>query len=502
MYGRFAGLDIGKKEVRIALINRGLREVQLLQTIRAEIGGDPTGLQENSIGNVFREYSLPRGDVAVSLTDDPVSVRVMRFPFSDPKKIDQVYEFELENISTFEPQEKIHTYHLIKNASGGEALVCVFEKEDVEGMLGRLNEEGIDPKVLTYTPAAFGSLADIVEGQRPLVLVDIGEREISFTLFDDSGFKRGRSSTRAIALFMENLGESGGGGEEDKFGFSKGKPESAESALMKEALSPIIGEIKKTVQFFENETKDKVKTILVSGSMSRIQGLTELLKKEIGRDVKKLFIPDLGVDNSPLYAKAYALALYGSSYKGGYLNFRKDQFKYQGADRELRKVFMVPAVLFVVLVALLLYNMTSRYFELKDQVSMLEAQVAREVKETFPDVQTIPRPAEYMQSEVSKVRERLSMIEGVEGASTPLEILRNISDSLPNGMSLRVNDIKIEGNNGVKVQGICDSYQEVAEIEEALSKSGKFESVIRNQTGNAVDGKTKFEISLVLKRET
>ena len=94
------------------------------------------------------------------------------------------------------------------------------------------------------------------------------------------------------------------------------------------------------------------------------------------------------------------------------------------------------------------------------------------------------------------------MIEGVEGASTPLEILRNLSDSLPNGMSLRVNDIKIEGNNGVKVQGICDSYQEVAEIEEALSKSGKFESVIRNQTGNAVDGKTKFEISLVLKRET
>lgn len=502
MYGRFAGLDIGKKEVRIALINRGLREVQLLQTIRAEIGANPSGTEENSIGNVFKEYSLPRGDVAVSLTDDPVSVRVMKFPFSDPKKIDQVYEFELENISTFEPQEKIHTYHLIKNTAGGEALVCVFEKEDVEGILGYLNDEGIDPKVLTYAPAAFGSLGDIVEGQRPLVLVDIGEREISFSLFDDTGFKRGRSSTRAIGLFMRNLGESAAGGEEDKFGFSKGKLESAESAAMKEALSPIINEIKKTVQFFESETKDRVKTILVSGSMSRIQGLTELLRKELGRDVKKLFIPDLGVDNSPLYAKAYALALYGSSYRGGYLNFRKDQFKYQGADRELRKVFMAPAVLFVILVALLIYNMTSRYYELKGQVSTLEARVAEEVKETFPDVQTIPRPAEYMQSEVSKVRERLSMIEGVEGESTPLEILRSVSDSLPPGMGLRVNDIRFEGNNGVKVQGICDSYQEVAEIEEALTKSGKFESVTRNQTGNAVDGKTKFEISLVLKRET
>lgn len=501
MYGRFAGLDIGKREVRIALINRGLREVQLLQTIRAEIGADPSGAEESSLGNVFKEYSLPRGDVAVSLTDDPVSVRVIKFPFSDSKKIDQVYEFELENISTFEPQEKIHTYHLVKNASGGEALVCVFEKEDVEGILRRLNDEGIDPKVLTYTPAAFGSLADIVEGQRPLVLVDIGEREISFTLFDDSGFRRGRSSTRAIGLFMQNLGESAGN-EEDKFGFSKGRLESAESPAMKDALSPVVSEIKKTVQFFESETKDRVKTILVSGSMSRIQGLTELLRKELGRDVKKLFIPDLGVDNSPLYAKAYALALYGSSYRGGYLNFRKDQFKYQGADRELRKVFMAPAVLFVILVALLIYNMTSRYYELKGQVSTLEARVAEEVRETFPDVQTIPRPAEYMQSEISKVRERLSMIEGVEGASTPLEILRSVSESLPPAMGLRVNDIRFEGNNGVKVQGICDSYQEVAEIEEALTKSGKFESVTRNQTGNAVDGKTKFEISLVLKRET
>jgi Tfp pilus assembly protein PilN len=64
-----------------------------------------------------------------------------------------------------------------------------------------------------------------------------------------------------------------------------------------------------------------------------------------------------------------------------------------------------------------------------------------------------------------------------------------------------VSDIKFEGDNKIKIQGVCDSYQEVTEIEDALSKSKIFESVTRNQTGNTVDGKTKFELALVLKSE-
>jgi Tfp pilus assembly protein PilN len=68
-------------------------------------------------------------------------------------------------------------------------------------------------------------------------------------------------------------------------------------------------------------------------------------------------------------------------------------------------------------------------------------------------------------------------------------------------MKLTVSDIKFEGDNKIKIQGVCDSYQEVTEIEDALSKSKIFESVTRNQTGNTVDGKTKFELALVLKSE-
>jgi len=499
MYGRFVGLDIGEKDVRISLIKRGFREVQLLQTIRADLP-DSSPDSSDTLSSTFSDYSLPKGDIAACLAGDPISVRVIRFPFTDPKKIDQVYAYELENISTFDPDEKIHSYHIIKGDVGGEALVCVYEKEDVEELLEFFNKGGIDPKVVTYAPVAFGTLSDFLEGEKPLILVDMGESEISFCLFDENGLKRVRSSAKATVSLVSNLsGELGV--DKDELKLTRQSLNAVNGENMEKSLSPVINELKKTIHFFETELKEGVKSIVVSGALANAPGVCEIFKKEFNRDVRKIFIPDIGVDNSPLYAKSYALALYGSSFKSGYLNFRKDQFKYVGVDREIRRLFLTPAILAAIFVALLIYNSASRYFELKNEVNELEGRITAVVKETFPDVKIIPRPVEYMESEVGKVKEKLRMIEGVQGPSTPLEVLRNISATLPTKMQLTVNDIKFESGNTVKIQGECDSYQEVTEIEEALSKSEMFESVSRNQTGNTVGGKTKFELSLVLKQE-
>ena len=495
MYGRFVGLDIGKSVVRVSLIKRGLRDVQLLQTLSAPI---PQGQLQNPeyLTELFKENSLPRGDVAVSLNENPTSIRIIKFPFSDSKKIDQVYEYELESISTFDPAEKIHSYHLVKNDSGSEAIACIFEKDHVETLLDTLNSAGIDPKVITYSPLAFGALNNELEGKRPLLLVDIGETELGFSLFDSEGLLRVRSSTQPIELFFQSLRDKTGVSELDYSGALFGEGGETDR---KECTAPIVNEIKKTIQFFELEVKEKINTILVSGPLSLIPGTQEHLSTELNREIKKLYIPELGVDKSPLFGKSYALSLYGSAVKSGYLNFRKDEFKYIGVDKELRKVFTAPAVLAAIFILVLIYGSVSNYFSLKSEVKEREAGIAEVVKAAFPDVRAIPRPVQYMESEVQKLRDELNLIQGVEGGPTPLDVLRDISVSLPRSIKLTVNEIKYEGENRVRIRGICDSYQEVTEIEEALSKSEMFESVNRDQTGNAVDGKTKFEISVYLK---
>jgi len=495
MYGRFVGLDIGKSVVRVSLIKRGLRDVQLLQTLSVPI---PQGQLQNPeyLTELFKENSLPRGDVAVSLNENPTSIRIIKFPFSDSNKIDQVYEYELESISTFDPTEKIHSYHLVKNDSGSEAIACVFENDKVEKLLDILNPAGIDPKVITYSPLAFGALNDELEGKRPLLLIDMGETELEFSLFDSQGLLRVRSSTQPIELFVQTLRDKAGVSELDYSGALFGEGGEADR---KECTAPIVHEIKKTIQFFELEVKDRINTILISGPLSLIPGTQEHLSTELNREIKKLYIPELGVDKSPLFGKSYALALYGSALKSGYLNLRKDEFKYVGMDRELRKVFTAPVVLAAILILVLIYGYVSNYYSLKNEVEEREARIAEVVKATFPDVRAIPKPVQYMESEVEKLRDKLNLIQGVEGGPTPLDVLRDISASLPQSMKLTVNEIRYEGENRVKIKGVCDSYQEVTEIEEALSKSEMFESVNRDQTGNAVDGKTKFEISVYLK---
>ena len=494
MYGRFVGLDIGSRDIKVSLIKRGLRDVQLLQTIRSEKSPSPSG-DSNSIAEVFKAYSLPKGDIATSISDNPTSIRVVEFPFSDPKKIDQVYEYELENISTFDPREKIHGYQLVKNESGSEALVCVFEKEQVAELIESYNEDGIDPKIVTYTPLAFSALDDLLSDQRPLLLIDIGDSEISYSLFDEKGIRRVRSSTKPIDLFFEKLHQDSSlSGVTD---FNQVAVD--ETGNLKECFSPILSEIKKTIQFFELELKNKIKTVEISGSLSLIRGLSDFLKDELNRDVKKIYIPDLGSDNSPIFAKSYALALYGSTFKNGFLNFRKNEFKYIGVDHELRRTFLVPGILVALLVVLLIYTSASSYYQLKSNVDDMEAQIAQVVKETFPDVKVIPKPKAYLEGEVAKAREKLDLIEGVQGGPTPLDALKDISSSLPESLKLTVNQIKFESSDRIKIEGVCGSYQEVAEIEQALTKSGHFETVTRNQTGNAVNGNTKFEISVVLK---
>jgi len=494
MYGKFVGLDIGSKDIKISLIKRGLRDVQLLQTIRTEISPSPQG-DSDSISEVFKAYSLPKGDIAASIAHNPTSIRVVNFPFSDPKKIDQVYEYELENLSTFDPKEKIHGYHLVKNGVGSEALVCVFEKDQMSELVGSLNEHGIDPKIITYTPLAFSALDEFLPSERPLLLVDIGDNEISYILFDENGIRRVRSSTNPVELFMAKLNQITEIDHNQDFS----QLEIGNGSNLEEPFAPILGELKKTIQFFELEVKEEIKNIEISGSLSLIRGMGDFLKDQLNKDVRKIYIPDLGADKSPLYAKSYALALYGSSFKNGYLNFRKNEFKYSGVDNELRKVLMVPSILIGVLLLFLIYTSASSYYDLKSKVDNMEAQITQVVKDTFPEVKVIPKPALYMKSEVGKVREKLDLIEGVQGGQTPLDALKDISSSLPESLQLTVNEIKFESADKIKINGVCGSYQEVAEIEEALNKSGMFETVTRNQTGNAQDGKTKFEISVVLK---
>ncbi len=497
MYGRFVGLDIGSDTIKIALVKRGLTDTDLSKILQIKAPDSLQAISELKV--VFSEKFLPKSDVAVSLLGNPISVRVLSFPFSDPRKIDQTYEFELENVSPFDLSDKVHGYHLVKRPGGGEAIVCMSQREDIRQLIDICQSNGIDPRVITFAPIAFGALNGFLLGERPLVLIDIGASRMGFSLFDRGGIRRVRSSSKAGRFISEiisrSLGTSGDVVESIKReGLNGGR-----NRVLEEALSPIIDEIRRTIHFFEIELGEEIKTIVLSGGTSLMPGIGDYIEERLKRVVKRLFIPDLGENNSAIFAQSFALAIYGSTIGRGRLNLRKGEFKYTGRDSEISRMFLVPGLLLSLFILLSIYRAGARYFELKSEVGKMEARINTTVRETFPNVRVIPRPMEFMEGEVKRVRDRLKLVEEIGGGPTPLDVLRDISASLPSNIKLTVDEVNFVDGKTVRMRGRSDSYDEVAKVEKALSSAGMFKQVIRESTETAINNTVKFQMTLVLK---
>ncbi|MGQ0793696.1 MAG: pilus assembly protein PilM [Deltaproteobacteria bacterium] len=500
MYGKFVGLDIGSDSIKIALVKKGLRRIELLETKRIKT---PSSSSQQAVSEALAEiFSRPpfaQCDVAAAISADPVSVRVLNFPFSDPKKIDEVYPFELENVSTFDPSEKLHGYHLVRRDNEAEALVCMFDKADMTARLGLLAAAQIDPKAVTFEPIAFSSLDWHIVGDRPVLLIDMGDLRTYFSLFDAEGLRRVRSSSKAGRTVGESLSKTLGISLDEAETIKHSGLLGPRKAAVQEALSPLISEIKKTAQFFELEMKAEIKTLVLCGGLSLMPGIADYIAAELKRGTSVLSIADLGQNASPAFAKSFALALYGSNISRGSLNLRKGEFKYSPKGGELRKTFMLPAALAAVLVAITLYGSVSRYFDMKREVRAVESRIASGVKETFPTVAVIPKPVAFMENELKKVKDRLALFNGLVGGATPLDVLRDISGSIPEQVQLGVDEISFVDDRTVKVLGKCSSSEEVARIEKFLSDSGKFDKVIRDSTETAINNTIRFRISLALK---
>ncbi len=368
---------------------------------------------------------------------------------------------------------------------GSEIIVCMYEKEQLRYFLEDLNRADIDPSFVTFYPLAFSSLDKHLPDKRPLLLVDTDNSEISFSLFDSNGLRRVRSSAGIDAGIRDVL-ESG--------------RNDITVDEVREGLERFVAELKKTAHFFESELRQRIELFVLSGDICKITGLENFVSESLERDVQKIYISELGRNNSPYFARAYSLALYGAGNGGGHaLNLRVGDFEYAGKSNEFKKIFLAPAVLILIFISLAFYKTASDYYTLENNVEDLRAQIQSEVNKTFPNASNIPDPVKFMQDELGKIEEKLQLIEEVKGSSTPLDVLRDLSLSIPENIDLKLDEVRFESGKKLKVWARCDSYKEIAALEKTLADSGRFENVSREQVSRAVNNTIKFVLALVLK---
>ena len=488
MLGGFIGVDFSGGKVRTVTVRRGLKGTEVRKaSFTGELGSGDT--------SAFLKDEISLGTRAVTgICSSPLLLRVLKFPFSDSKKLRGVFRFELENSTGFTLGEDVLSdYHEVKRPEGAEAIVPAFEKEAFEDYLGFLRESGVDPDQVTFTPVAFSSLGELIEGPRPLLLIDADQDHLNFSFFDESGLSRVRNCDDALERMKKSLAtdvlelEQVNGDEEKKRAFL-------------ESCRFITEEIRNTIRYFEGETGEEVKNLVLTGGICEVEGVAKELTDQLGREVKRIFIEQLGHKDSPFFARAYALALYGgSSGKGGRLNLRRDGYRPRGMAGGLLKEFRVPVALCAALLLVFVFGRVTEVVSAKSKMSSIRSEMEMDLRREFPEAAGTQDPVAFYRGKLEVINRKLDILKQVRGAHSPLEVLTAVSAAIPRDVSFSVDEIRIEDGGKAKIWGRSDSYEEIASIEKAFSESGSFTQVKMGQVGKAISSGLKFEISMVVR---
>ena len=480
-FGSFVGIDFSGGKVRTVQIKKGLKGKELIKSSFDENRGP------GFLGDVAFEGFLS----ATGICSSPALLRVLSFPFSSSKKINEVFRFELESSAGFSLGEDILSdFHEVKGSSGSELIASAFSREVLEDHLASAREAGVDPGCVTFSAVAFSSLEEFMEGERPFLLIDVDRDHLNFSFFDESGLRRVRNCDDAMARLKKSLGW-------DSLDFGEINLDPASRDAFFEGCDIIAQEIRKTARYFGGETGAEVKGFVLSGDICEVEGVERVLGGKLGDEIKRIFIPDLGYD-SPFFARAYSIALYGSSVgRNGGLNLRRGRYGTADIGKELLKTFRVPMVLFACLVLVAVFGRATAVVSAKGQISSVRSEIERELDSEFPAALGTPDPVAFSRKRIETVLKKLEIAREVRGPRSPLEVLMAVSSGIPKNVDLTVDEIRIEDEGRVRIRGRCGYYNEIALIEKSFSDSESFSDVRSEQVIKAVNDTIKFEISMV-----
>lgn len=485
MLGSAVGFDFSAGKVRAVEIRKGLRKTEIAKT----------SLDEAGLGEFVSGELSPGFQSVTGISSPPLFLRVLEFPFRDSRKIRKVYRFELESAAGFGVgDENVYDYHEVRGGEGTEVIVPAFRRDDFETYLESTRAAGLDPSCVAFSPVAFSSLGDMIEGERPLLLVDMDGEHLNFSFFDESGLRRARNCDDALRKVKRNLGL-----EVLDFGEIAGDP--ARKKEFFDGCGPITDEIRKTARYFGGETGSEARSFVLTGGACALDGIEDVLGESLGKRVERISLPQLGPEDSPFFARAYALALYGSSSGrgGGKVNFRRERYRPPGAGKDLLRTFRVPVALFAGLFLLVAFSKVTGVVSARSQISSLRSQMEKEIRQEFPDALGRPDPFAFSREKLESVRLKLETVKGIRGAHSPLEVLMAVSGSVPEAVGMTLDEIRIEDGGEIRIRGRCGSYNEIASIEKAFSESRRFAEVRREKVEKAVNDTLKFEMSMVVK---
>ena len=155
MATKIVGLDLGTHSVKVSELVTTFRNFELVGfgsepvEVEAEEAVTPA-LLAAAARRLLDRRGLLGETVICALPPETVTTVTLEFPFDQPKKLQAVLPFQLDEVIPFDVEDVVHDYQIIERRpdGGAKVLVSYVKSEVFRDFLEALSAEGIDPAAL------------------------------------------------------------------------------------------------------------------------------------------------------------------------------------------------------------------------------------------------------------------------------------------------------------------------------------------------------------------
>ena len=368
MAQKYVGLDLGTHEVKAVLLSAGLRSLQILDVVvepvaaRTVTGGDEAVGAALEVGlGIIRRRGWNHYPVGVALPGTAASFRVLKFPFTDPRRIAQTIAFEAEGQFPI-PLEDLEFDHVpVATGQTGQALMVAVRRELIDRISGAFKAATIDLKLITIDAIATAQVldpaipelvkTDPADTRSPAVLLlDIGHHTTDLVALGAKGplaarvLRRGGVHVTRALQEHYRLDAAAAERAKHESGFlphhGLGDLTAAQlesGSLVARAIEPIVREIEHTRLWLRAEFGAEITQVRLGGGGAHLRGLDAYLHEQIGLPTERARPRDnLGVrafrNHQDWTATAAALGAAVGCARRPLIQLRKDISTQRGGD--------------------------------------------------------------------------------------------------------------------------------------------------------------------------
>ena len=520
---RIIGLDIGSHSVKAVQLRRTFRGFELVGFHEKEIPRDGETLSSDAvaqtIAELFGEGRFSGDMVITSIPGHQVSTRIIKLPFSDRKKLEQVIPFEVEGYTPFNVEEMVVSYHIVNvDEEGAQILALLVKKDVVRDHLEMLERVDISPKIVDLDVLALYSLSNIifqgVEG--PFSIADIGATKASICVVEGGHVSMirslpigGEAITKALqeefdlpreeaegvkihhGIIMEEEGRS-----EEERRFSK---------CIESSLSPLLREIKQTFHSYEADHHQGIRRIFLCGGTAALHNVMPYLSRELELEAEPLNVLEAPFNKLPagsvpagLIPHGLGLGLRGVGNKRfSQANFRKDEFAIRSEIKEVKGGMLFAGILMLAILLLVSFDFYLTLDMKQRRLEDLRGEIRKVFTTTLPEVKNIVNEVQQLRSEIQEAKKgSLAFLEaGGEGMSM-LDLMREVTVRIPGDVKVDVKDLVIDRGR-IAITGETDSFESVDKIRAGLQGFEGFKRVgLTHAKVGAKGEKVEFKCSI------